>query len=241
MNVFSWGNNKYNQLGFPGKRGENVQSPRMISFFSEKGLKVEEVVASEHNSYFLCEGGELFGAGFAKSGKHGNSKLKTNSDTPILISRDVEIVFTGTAANYAFFTKLDESVWSFGWNYNQQRGFVGNEANDWEMSLHKNLASNEIVKIACGFLNTLSLKEGGRIYGAGKSGLNCGLDGKSFMPIPGLGDDLVFIDIEMGEHIPWLSLRTCRSLDWEETAMDNLDLETQGKECVLRSWSFLWD
>jgi len=43
----------------------------MISFFSEKGLKVEEVVGSMHNSYFLCEGGELFGAGQAKGGNLG--------------------------------------------------------------------------------------------------------------------------------------------------------------------------
>ena len=57
---------------------------------------------------------------------------------------------------------------------------------------------NEIVKIACGNTNTLILKEGGRIYGAGYSDLICGIDGRSFQPIPGLGDDLVFIDIEMG-------------------------------------------
>ena len=50
-NVFAWRNNGYNQLGFPG--GVNVKSPRMISFFSEKGRKVEEVVGSWHNSYFL--------------------------------------------------------------------------------------------------------------------------------------------------------------------------------------------
>ena len=64
------------------------------------------------------------------------------------------------------------------------------------------MASNEIVKIACGNYNTLILKKGGRIYGAGMSDYICGLDGRSFKPIPGLGDDLVFIDIEMGwNHI----------------------------------------
>ena len=68
------------------------------------------------------------------------------------------------------------------------------------MRLHDDLASNEIVKIACGINNTLILKEGGRIYGAGWSSYICGLDGKSFQPIPGLGEDLVFIDIEIGEN-----------------------------------------
>ena len=67
------------------------------------------------------------------------------------------------------------------------------------MRLHKDLTSNEIVKIACGNYETLLLKKGGRIYGAGKSEYICGLDGKSFQPIPELGDDLVFIDIEMGQ------------------------------------------
>ena len=57
---------------------------------------------------------------------------------------------------------------------------------------------NEIVKIACGFWNTLVLKEGGRIYGAGRSDFICEIDGKSLEPIPGLGDDLDFIDIEIG-------------------------------------------
>ena len=112
-NVFSWRENRWNQLGFPG--GElNVPSPRMISFFSEKGLKVEEVFGSMLNSYFLCEGGELFGADDAKFGRLENPELKTNPETPMIISRDVERVFSGFGAFHAFFTKLDESVWSFG-------------------------------------------------------------------------------------------------------------------------------
>ena len=65
----------------------------MISFFSEKDLKVEEVFASWFNSYFLCEGGELFGIGEAEEGKIGNPELKITPDNPILISRDVERVF----------------------------------------------------------------------------------------------------------------------------------------------------
>ena len=114
-NVFSWKSNQYNKLGFP-TGGEKVPSPRMISFFSEKGLKVEEVVGSWLNSYFLCEGGELFGAGFAEYGNLGNPGLETAPDTPILISRDVERVFSGLVAKHVFFTKLDGSVRSFGGN-----------------------------------------------------------------------------------------------------------------------------
>ena len=213
--MFSWRNNQENQLGFPGREW-NVQSPRMIPFFSEKGLKVEEVVGSYTNSFFLCEGGELFGAGDVEGGRLGNSELKTYPNTPILIDKDVERVFTGSQANYVFFTKLDESVWSFGKNsFNQrgfgdepnewgkshynQRGFEGNEPKEWGIRLHKDLASNEIIKIACGTYHTLILKKGGKIYGAGAGDFICGLDGESFQPIPGLGEDLVFIDIVMGE------------------------------------------
>ena len=101
------------------------------------------------------------------------------------------------------------------------------------------MASNDIVKIACGYFNTLILKKGGRIYEAGSSVFICGLDGKSFQPIPGLGDDLVFIDIEM--VAPWLSLKISRSLYGEITSMVNLDLETGRIEGILRSWSFLKD
>ena len=61
------------------------------------------------------------------------------------------------------------------------------------------MASNEIVKIACGLRNIIILKELGRIYGAGYRDFICGLDGKSFKPIPTLGDDLDFINIEVGE------------------------------------------
>ena len=168
----------------------------MISFFSEKGLKVEEVVGSSSNSYFLCEGGELFGAGHAEEGRLGDPELITNPDTPILISKDVERVFSGPIAINVFITKLDGSVWSFGNNDFNQRGFEGNEPKDWGIRFHEDLTSNEIIKIACGYWNTIILKEGGRIYGAGKSDFICGFDGKSFQPIPGLGDDLVFIDIE---------------------------------------------
>ena len=69
-----------------------------------------------------------------------------------------------------------------------------------ESDFTKNLASNEIVKIACGSYHTIILKEGGRIYRAGMSVYICGLEGKSFQPIPGLGDDLVFIDVEVGQN-----------------------------------------
>ena len=141
-NVFSWRSNDWNQLGFPTGE-EYVLAPQMISFFSEKGLKVEEVVGSHYNSYFLCEGGELFGAGEAERGKLGNPELKTNPDTPILISKDVERVFLCSAANHVFFTKFDESVWSFGWNGYNQRGFEGNEPNVWGMRLHNDLTSND--------------------------------------------------------------------------------------------------
>ena len=68
------------------------------------------------------------------------------------------------------------------------------------MRLHNDLASNEIIKIACGTHNTLILKEGGRIYGAGRCDWICQLDGKSFKLIPGFGDYLVFIDIEIGSN-----------------------------------------
>ena len=128
--MFSWRENGYNQLGFPGGVGEEVDSPRMISFFSEKGLKVEGAVASWFNSYFLCEGGELFGAGMAKEGILGNPELETNPEIPILIDGDVERVFTGVTSRHVFFTRLDESVWSFGNNSFNRRGFEGNELND---------------------------------------------------------------------------------------------------------------
>ena len=173
-NVFSWRDNQWNHLGFHTEE-EDVSSPQMIPFFSEKGLKVEEVVASSGNSFFLCEGGELFGAGRAGEGRLGNPELKTNPETPILINTDVERLFTGPSAMHVFFTKLDESVWSFGNNGYNQRGFEGNGPNDRGTRFHKDLASNEIVKIACGFNHTLIIKKGGRIYGAGWRYYICGI------------------------------------------------------------------
>ena len=87
------------------------------------------------------------------------------------------------------------------WRNSYNRGgFEGNESEDLGIRLHQDLASNEIVKIACGNYNTLILKKGGRINGAGRSDYICGLDGMSFQLIPGLEDDLVFIDIEMGRN-----------------------------------------
>ena len=109
-------------------------------------------------------GGELFGAGYAEQGRLGNPELKTYPDSPILIDRDVERVFSGPKANHVFFTKLDESVWSFGGNENNKRGFEENKPNEKGIRLHNDLASNEIIKIACGSINTLILKKGGRIY-----------------------------------------------------------------------------
>ena len=68
------------------------------------------------------------------------------------------------------------------------------------MRFHNDLASNEIIKIACGSFHTLIFMEGGWTYGAGWSDSIYGLVGKSFQPIPGLGYGLVFIDIEAGTN-----------------------------------------
>ena len=78
--------------------------------------------------------------------------------------------------------------------------------------------------------HTLILKEGGRIYGAGRSDLISGIDGKTFQLIPGLGDDLVFIDIELGEKHSLALTQDFQVFGWDSTTMDNLDLETQRRE-----------
>ena len=64
-NVYNWRGWLSKTTDYPTGQ-DMIDSPRMIPFFSEKGLKVEEVVGSAFNSYFLCEGGELFGVGQAK-------------------------------------------------------------------------------------------------------------------------------------------------------------------------------
>ena len=89
---------------------------------------------------------------------------KIPPDNPILIDRDVERVLSGPEALNIFFTKLDESVWSFGGNLLNQRGFEGNQPNDSGIRLHEDLASNEIIKIVCGSGNTLILTAGWSRY-----------------------------------------------------------------------------
>ena len=73
-------------------------------------------------------------------GRLGIPELKTPPDTLILISKDVERVFSGPGANHVFFTKLDESVWSFGGNENNKRGFEENKPNEKGIRLHNDLA-----------------------------------------------------------------------------------------------------
>ncbi|XP_065152323.1 probable E3 ubiquitin-protein ligase HERC4 isoform X1 [Paramisgurnus dabryanus] len=168
--VFSWGQNKYGQLGL-GKQGACVSSPHLIQ--SLQGVPITQISAGGAHSFGLTLSGAVFGWGRNKFGQLG---LSDNNDRcfPALLKtlRSQRVVYICCGEDHTAALTKEGGVFTFGaGGYGQ----LGHNSTNHEVNPRKvfELMGNVVTQIACGRQHTLAfIPSSGKIdsFGLGGNG-----------------------------------------------------------------------
>uniref|UniRef100_A0A667XSD0 HECT and RLD domain containing E3 ubiquitin protein ligase 4 n=1 Tax=Myripristis murdjan TaxID=586833 RepID=A0A667XSD0_9TELE len=154
--VFSWGQNRYGQLGL-GVDGQGISTPQIIQ--SLQGIPFAQISAGGAHSFALTLSGAVFGWGRNKFGQLG---LNDNNDRhfPTLLKslRSQRVIYICCGEDHtAALTKLsyEGGVFTFGaGGYGQ----LGHNSTNHEINPRKvfELMGNVVTQIACGRQHTLA-------------------------------------------------------------------------------------
>uniref|UniRef100_A0A8C1N1Q3 HECT and RLD domain containing E3 ubiquitin protein ligase 4 n=1 Tax=Cyprinus carpio TaxID=7962 RepID=A0A8C1N1Q3_CYPCA len=167
--IFSWGQNKYGQLGL-GMQGAGVSSPQVVQ--SLQGVPFAQISAGGSHSFGLTLSGAVFGWGSNKFGQLGLSDNDGKTNT-----LDIQLSFlchndfyVGMCGPNGLFTS--GGVFTFGaGGYGQ----LGHNTTNHEVNPRKvfELMGNVVTQIACGRQHTLAfIPSSGKIdsFGLGGNG-----------------------------------------------------------------------
>ncbi|XP_051937211.1 probable E3 ubiquitin-protein ligase HERC4 isoform X2 [Hippocampus zosterae] len=151
--VFSWGQNRYGQLGL-GVNGQSISTPQIIQ--SLLGIPFAQISAGGAHSFTLTLSGAVFGWGRNKFGQLGLSDSNDRCFPTLLKSlRSQRVIFVSCGEDHtAALTKL-RGVFTFGaGGYGQ----LGHNATTHEINPRKvfELMGNVVTQIACGRQHTLA-------------------------------------------------------------------------------------
>ncbi|XP_030626975.1 probable E3 ubiquitin-protein ligase HERC4 [Chanos chanos] len=168
--IFSWGQNKYGQLGL-GIKGPNVMTPQVIQ--SLLGIPFAQVSSGGAHSFALTLSGAVFGWGCNKFGQLG---LNDNNDRyfPTLLKtlRSQRVVHISCGEDHTAALTKEGGVFTFGaGGYGQ----LGHNTTNHEINPRKvfELMGNVVTQIACGRQHTLAfIPHSGKIdsFGLGGNG-----------------------------------------------------------------------
>ncbi|XP_051503790.1 probable E3 ubiquitin-protein ligase HERC4 isoform X3 [Myxocyprinus asiaticus] len=168
--IFSWGQNKYGQLGL-GTQGACVSTPQVIQ--SLQGVPFRQISAGGAHSFGLTLSGAVFGWGRNKFGQLG---LNDNDDRyfPALLKtlRSQRVVYVCCGEDHTAALTKEGGVFTFGaGGYGQ----LGHNTTNHEVNPRKvfELMGNVVAQIACGRQHTLAfIPSSGKIdsFGLGGNG-----------------------------------------------------------------------
>uniref|UniRef100_A0A8B9KXV1 HECT and RLD domain containing E3 ubiquitin protein ligase 4 n=1 Tax=Astyanax mexicanus TaxID=7994 RepID=A0A8B9KXV1_ASTMX len=145
--IFSWGQNKYGQLGL-GKEGPSVLTPQLVQ--SLLGIPFAQISAGGAHSFGLTLSGAVFGWGRNKFGQLG---LNDNSDrcAPCLLKtlRSQRVVYICCGEDHTAALTKEGGVFTFGaGGYGQ----LGHNTTNHEINPRKvfELMGNVVTQISCG-------------------------------------------------------------------------------------------
>ncbi|XP_064173088.1 probable E3 ubiquitin-protein ligase HERC4 isoform X1 [Anguilla rostrata] len=186
--VYSWGQNKYGQLGL-GSDGKNKTSPCVIQ--SLHGIPFAQVAAGGAHSFALTLSGAVFGWGRNKFGQLG---VNDNNDRhfPVLLKslRSQRVVYICCGEDHTAALTKEGGVFTFGaGGYGQ----LGHNSTNHEINPRKvfELMGNVVTQIACGRQHTLAfIPSSGKIDsfglgGNGQLGTRSACNRKSPAPVKG--------------------------------------------------------
>uniref|UniRef100_A0A8C2BPN5 HECT and RLD domain containing E3 ubiquitin protein ligase 4 n=1 Tax=Cyprinus carpio TaxID=7962 RepID=A0A8C2BPN5_CYPCA len=168
--IFSWGQNKYGQLGL-GMQGAGVSSPQVVQ--SLQGVPFAQISAGGAHSFGLTLSGAVFGWGRNKFGQLG---LSDNDDRcfPALLKtlRSQRVVYISCGEDHTAVLTKEGGVFTFGAGGYGQLGHntTNNEVNPRKVF---ELMGSVVAQIACGRQHTLAfIPSSGKIdsFGLGGNG-----------------------------------------------------------------------
>ncbi|KAK9541806.1 hypothetical protein VZT92_001826 [Zoarces viviparus] len=166
--VFSWGQNRYGQLGL-GMNGKSISAPQMIQ--SLQGIPFAQISAGGAHSFALTLSGAVFGWGRNKFGQLGLNDCNDRFFPTLLKSlRSQRVIYISCGEDHtAALTKL-RGVFTFGaGGYGQ----LGHNSTNHEINPRKvfELMGNVVTQISCGRQHTLAFTPScGKMYSFGLAG-----------------------------------------------------------------------
>uniref|UniRef100_J3S1J2 Putative E3 ubiquitin-protein ligase HERC4-like n=1 Tax=Crotalus adamanteus TaxID=8729 RepID=J3S1J2_CROAD len=186
--VFSWGQNKYGQLGL-GYEYKKQASPQIIK--SLLGIPFAQIAAGGAHSFVLTLSGAVFGWGRNKFGQLGLNDENDRYVPNLLKSlRSQKIVYISCGEDHTAALTKEGGVFTFGaGGYGQ----LGHNSTAHEINPRKvfELMGNIVTQIACGRQHTSAfVPSTGRIYsfglgGNGQLGMGTTSNRKSPFPVKG--------------------------------------------------------
>ncbi|KAJ3427616.1 btk-binding protein-related [Anaeramoeba flamelloides] len=210
-NIYSMGiNNTHHQLPFPSSVIKNCSfTPKLVSFFSEKKIKIKSVIQQTQGNYFLTTTGLLY-----RNGAYTNNLGHVSKcGRPFLVYKDINRIFGGAFSKGFFFTitknysdysktndllKLDGNgeLFGCGWNDLGQLGYKALLKEDYfkdsKTRRINNFFDDQIQDIVSHEDHTLLLSYEGKIYSTGSKEVNgLGFQSYAFKLIPKLKNKVI--------------------------------------------------
>ncbi|XP_069086869.1 probable E3 ubiquitin-protein ligase HERC4 [Pleurodeles waltl] len=166
--VYSWGQNKYGQLGL-GPEAKNQTAPQLVKSLS--GIPFSQLAAGSGHSFALTLSGAVFGWGRNKFGQLGLSD-EVDRYAPALLKslRSQKIIFVSCGEDHTAALTKEGGVFTFGaGGYGQ----LGHNSSSHEVNPRKvfELMGSVVTQVACGRQHTLAfVPSSGRIYSFGLGG-----------------------------------------------------------------------
>ncbi|XP_062256539.1 probable E3 ubiquitin-protein ligase HERC4 isoform X2 [Platichthys flesus] len=150
--VFSWGQNRYGQLGL-GLKGQSVSTPQIIQ--SLQGIPFAQISAGGAHSFALTLSGAVFGWGCNKFGQLGLNDTNDRSFPALLKSlRSQRVIYISCGEDHTAALTKEGGVFTFGaGGYGQ----LGHNSTNHEINPRKvfELMGSVVTQISCGRQHTL--------------------------------------------------------------------------------------
>ncbi|XP_051779370.1 probable E3 ubiquitin-protein ligase HERC4 isoform X1 [Erpetoichthys calabaricus] len=166
--IFSWGQNKYGQLGL-GMESKSQSSPQLIK--SLLGIPFGQIAAGAAHGFALTLSGAIFGWGHNNFGQLGVND-ETDRYAPVLLKslRTQKVIYVCCGEDHTAALTKEGGVFTFGaGGYGQ----LGHNTTSHEVNPKKvfELMGSVVTQIACGRQHTLAfVPSSGRIYAFGLGG-----------------------------------------------------------------------
>ncbi|KAM9365582.1 putative E3 ubiquitin-protein ligase HERC4 isoform 2-T2 [Pholidichthys leucotaenia] len=168
--VFSWGQNRYGQLGL-GIKGQSISTPQIIQ--SLQGIPFAQIAAGGAHSFALTVSGAVFGWGRNNFGQLGLNDC-TDRYFPALLKsiRSQRVIYISCGEDHTAALTKEGGVFTFGaGGYGQ----LGHNSTNHEINPRKvfELMGSVVTQIACGRQHTLAFTPSSRkmdSFGLGGNG-----------------------------------------------------------------------